>query len=557
MKKAAIFVLIAMLLTMLCPGAFAQSGIQLLDSRSVVSSGGACDVDLTVTLFLDEAAEPVFPIPAEATDVTLNGQRTGAPLSGAYKRLSLASVTGNTAGNYTFYIHYTLPGVVDLGEEGLVLTLPLLCGFEYPVEDLVFSVSFPAEVTTEPVFSSSYYQELIAAQLDVSFNGNTLNGRTGSLKDHETLSMTLPVTDEMFPQKAVTARVMGLMDLIVLAFLVLAVGYFLLTMRPRLLRRDHRSTAPDGVSAGDLQMWLTGSGVDFSLLVVTWAQLGYLRIQVDDNGRVLLHKRMDMGNERSTFENRSFRSLFGHRRIVDGTGYHYANLCRSMWSKTPRIKEIYQPLSGNPKIFRGLSLVGGMLSGVLLASALAPHSLFLKILMSLVTGVLSFCIQWGGCATPSRNKLPVWIAAGCGAVWLLLGVISNEVLLCFLMGLFQFCVGLAAVYGGRRTLLGHQTLEQIFQLRRHMRYGSEQDMAQLLKGNPNYFHELAPYALALGLDRKFARRFDRLRLQECNYLIVGNRRQMNASEWARVLRSAVDTLDAKAKRLPLERFTHR
>ena len=90
-----------------------------------------------------------------------------------------------------------------------------------------------------------------------------------------------------------------------------------------------------------------------------------------------------------------------------------------------------------------------------------------------------------------------------------------------------------------------------------MRYGSEQDMAQLLKGNPNYFHELAPYALALGLDRKFARRFDRLRLQECNYLIVGNRRQMNASEWARVLRSAVDTLDAKAKRLPLERFTHR
>ena len=557
MKKLALLLLVAALCMGLCFSAFAQSGIQTLDSRSVVSANGACSVDLTVQLCLDEAAQPVFPIPAEATEVTLNAQRASVTTSGEYKLLSLASVTGNNPGNFTFNIHYSLPGVVDPGEEGLVLTLPLLCGFAYPVEYLNFSVTLPSEVTTEPAFSSSYYQELIAAQLDVTLNGNTLSGRTSSLKDHETLSMTLPVTDKMFPQPAVTARVMGVMDLIVLAFALLGVAYFLLTMRPKLLHRELRTTAPDGVSAGDLQMWLTGSGVDFSLLVVTWAQLGYLRIQVDDNGRVLLHKRMDMGNERSRFENRCFRSLFGPRRIDDGTGYHYAHLCRTMWGKTPRIKEIYRSFSGNPKIFRGLSLISGMLSGVLLASALAPHSLFLKILLALVTAALSFGVQTGGKAMPQRNRLPVWIGAGCCGLWMLLGVASNEVLLCFLMILFQFCVGLGAAYGGRRTVLGHQAMGQIFDLRRHMMFGSEQDMAQLLKGNPNYFHELAPYALALGLDRKFARRFDRLRLQECSYLIVGNRRQMTASEWARALRSAVDTLDAKAKRLPFERFTHR
>ena len=557
MKKLALLLLVAVLCIGLCPQAFAQSGIQTLDSRSVISANGACSVDLNVTLCLDEAADPVFPIPAEATDVTLNGQRTGAATSGEYKLLPLSGITGGNAGVFTFQIRYSLPGVVDPGEEGLVLTLPLLCGFAYPVEYMNFSVTLPSEVTTEPVFSSSYYQELISAQLDVTLNGNTLSGRTSSLKDHETLSMVLPVTDEMFPQRAVTARVMGLMDLIVLAFAVLAVAYFLLTMRPKLLHREPRTTAPDGVSAGDLQMWLTGSGVDFSLLVVTWAQLGYLRIQVDDNGRVLLHKRMDMGNERSKFENRCFRSLFGHRRIVDGTGYHYAHLCRTMWGKTPGIKEVYLPFSGNPKIFRGLGLISGMLSGVLVASALAPHSVFLQVLLALVSAALSFGVQSGGKAMPQRNRLPVWIGTGCCCLWLLLGVISNEVLLCFLMILLQLCVGLGATYGGRRTLLGHQVMGQIFDLRRHINFGSEQDMVQLLKGNPNYFHELAPYAMALGLDRKFARRFDRLRLQECNYLIVGNRRQMTASEWIRALRSAVDTLDAKAKRLPLERFTHR
>ena len=555
MKKLMLLLLVAVLCVGLCPKAFAQSGIQTLDSRYTVSAKGSCSVDLTVTLLLEESAQPVFPIPAEATEISLNGQRGSVSTQGEYKLLSLSSVTGGNAGSFTFHIHYALPGIVDPGEEGMVLTLPLLCGFAYPVEALSFAVTLPGKTEQEPVFNSSYYQELIAAQLDVTVKDNTLSGRTCSLKDHETLTMILPVTEAMFPQAAVTARVMGVMDLAVLAVAILAVLYFVLTMRPRRMHMDPRTTAPDGISAGEVQMWFTGRGVDLSLLVVTWAQLGYLRLQVDDNGRVLLHKRMDMGNERSRFENRTFRSLFGHRRIVDGTGYHYAQLCRTLWSKTPRVKEIYHPRSGNPKIFRGLSLFSGLLSGALLAAAFAPHSLFLKILLALVCGVLSYGVQSWGAAIPHRHKLASWIGAGCAVIWMLLGVFSGEVVLSFLMLLFQLLTGLASVYGGRRTVLGHQTMEQILELRRHLRSASEEEIIRLHRANPDYFYEIAPYALALDVDKRFARRFNRLRLPECNYLIVGNRRQMNAAEWARALRSAVDTLDTRAKRLPLERFT--
>ena len=555
MKKLVVLLLVAVLCVGLCPGVAAQSGIQTLDSRCNVSANGSCSVDLTVTLLLEEPAQPVFPIPAEATEITLNGQRGSVSTQGEHKLLSLSSATGGSAGLFTFHIHYALPGVVDPGEEGMVLTLPLLSGFAYPVEALSFAVTLPGETDAEPVFSSSYYQELIAAQLDVTVKGNTLSGRTHSPKDHENLTMILPVQDTMFPRAAVTARVMGVMDLVVLGFALLAVIYFMLTMRPKWMHMEPRTTAPDGVTAGELQMWFTGRGVDFSLLVVHWAQLGYLRIQVDDNGRVLLHKRMEMGNERSRFENRCYRSLFGHRRIVDGTGYHYAHLCRTLWGKTPRIKEIYHRRSGNPKIFRGLSLLSGMLSGALLAAAFAPHLLFLKILLALVSGGLSFGIQAGGAAMPQRHKLAVWIGAGCGILWMLLGVFSGEVVLSFLMVLFQLLTGLLSVYGGKRTVLGHQTMQQILELRRHLRSASQEEILRLHKVNPDYFYELAPYALALCQDRRFAQRFSRLRLRECNYLIVGNRRQLTAVEWAKALRSAVDTLDARAKRLPLERFT--
>ena len=46
---------------------------------------------------------------------------------------------------------------------------------------------------------------------------------------------------------------------------------------------------------------LTFTGADLTMMVFSWAQLGYLVIHLDDNGRVMLHKRMDMGNERSSF----------------------------------------------------------------------------------------------------------------------------------------------------------------------------------------------------------------------------------------------------------------
>ena len=66
------------------------------------------------------------------------------------------------------------------------------------------------------------------------------------------------------------------------------------------------------------------------MMVFTWAQLGYLLIQTDSGGKVLLHKRMDMGNERSLFENKIFALLFGSRQAVDATGYPYAKLSRKV-----------------------------------------------------------------------------------------------------------------------------------------------------------------------------------------------------------------------------------
>lgn len=527
------------------------AGVQTLDAHCTVDSSGGCQVNLSGILHLEDTSAPVIPIPEEATDITLNGQKAPVTTQDGLKQVRLE---GAVAGPFSFRLGYRLPMTVAVEKESMMLELPLLSGFAWPVESFSFTVQLPGQITEEPVFTSSYYQELIASQLQLSVSGNTLTGTTGALKDHETLSMELPVTDAMFPQTAATARVMGVMDVVVLAAFALAVLYYILTMRPHFFRRERRATAPDGISAGDLQLWLTGQGIDLSLMVVTWAQLGYLRIQVEDSGRVLLHKRMDMGNERSVFENRCFKRLFGQRCILEGTGRHYAQLLRELNGQTPGIRDVYKPRSGNPKLFKLLCILAGGLSGVNIGAGLMPNAPVFSVFMALATAVASALVFSGGCAMPRRQKRPLAIAGGCSLVWLLLGIFSGEFAGTLIMILLQFLSGVAAAYGGRRSMLGRQAMEEILGLRRHLLWVPYPELKQLLKGNSGYFYEMAPYALALDADRIFARRFGRLRLQECSYLMTGNRRQMTAYEWAKLLRTTVEKLDAGAKQLPMDQF---
>lgn len=560
MRRIGMLLMLALCCMGLCIPGWAWSGAGQVRSETSVSKDGSCAVVVTATIHLEEAvASPVFPVPKNAENITLNGSPATVHTGASSQMVSLKDVTGGSAGEWSIVIRYDLPSLVtSTKEEGLVLTLPILSGFSYPVEKLTFSVTLPGDVPGRPSFTSAYHQADIQSLLAVTVSGRTIAGQAlEPLKDHESLTMTLPVDGKMFPETAHTAQVLGLLDLAIGVVALVAVGYYLLTLRPVLPKRPLQATVPDGLSAGDMPLWLTGRGMDLSMLVVTWAELGYIRIQVEDRGRVLLHKRMEMGNERSIFENRCYRDLFGRRSVVDGTGQHYAQLVRTVAKKSPQAKEIYCPESGNVKVFWALCDVAAILSGISMAGALAAYSTVLQAFLAILIGTMALLIQSGGRCLLLRKRRSLWIALGCAGLWLILGLWSGAWGAAVLMVAFQFFAGFAGAYGGKRTELGQQALEQILGLRRFMRIASKSELQRLLRYDSVYFYEVAPYALALGVDKPFAKRFGRLRLPECTYLTGPVQGQMTAVEWAKFLRTTVDKLDARASRLPLERLMGR
>ena len=82
------------------------------------------------------------------------------------------------------------------------LTVPLLSGFEYPVEAMNFTITMPSNcVGLSPSFTSIYRQESIESDLKIlPITGSQIIGSTKAvMNDREGVTMTMVVPDKMFP----------------------------------------------------------------------------------------------------------------------------------------------------------------------------------------------------------------------------------------------------------------------------------------------------------------------------------------------------------------------
>lgn len=558
MRRILIALVCCLLLTM---AASAASHVSDLQSTTTVSSDGTCRVTVTVVLQLEEVPGTLyFPLPEQARDVTLNGTITRTSLSGGRRNLNLSGIIYGS-GIHTFTVQYYLPDSVTDSENSLTLSLDLLSGFAYPVEKMSFSVMLPGAVSQEPRFTSSYLQQSVSGIMTWSSENGVITGTVQDrLQDRETLTMTLPVTEDLFPQslakRLALDYTMAGMGIFTLATLL----YWVWTMRCPPARRSRRTQPPAGITAGELGLCLTDQGIDFTMMVLSWAQMGYLLLQPDDNGRVLLHKRMDMGNERSEFEVRYFKALFGKRRTVDGTGYRYAQLCIQAGAARPDRRSRFRATSGNSRLLRLLSLLVNVFGAVCLASTFTADTVSLVLLCVLFIPLGTFSawlLQAGLLRLHLRNKLSLWLGCLLTAVWFVVCILAGRWDIGLWTLILQIFTGLAAGYSGKRTVLGRQLVSEILGLRQYLRHISDAQLQQIVLHNPGYYYQLAPYALALGIDRAFTRHWGGRHLPECSYLTTGMDGHMTAREWNRLLRDTVNALDALHKRLPLDRLLGR
>ena len=156
-------------LIIICTSAISVSAANAVSGGTmevIVASDGSCQVMLDLTLQLDGNDDDlIFPIPDSARNITVNGNAASSSRDGNVRNVKLSSVLGSVSGNFSLRIQYTLPNVVAFDEEGrLFLTLPMLSGFNHPIEALEFSI-FPSLLLITTLFRISLNISSIALML--------------------------------------------------------------------------------------------------------------------------------------------------------------------------------------------------------------------------------------------------------------------------------------------------------------------------------------------------------------------------------------------------------
>lgn len=550
----------------------AVSAATRLDYTATINVDGDAMVSLTLNLHLEAMDQNlVFPLPGTASNITVNGASPATSRSGSLTLVSLARVTGGQPGDYVITISYNLPKVVTVAmkadpvnknkqvvdKNNLSLQLPILSGFSYPISAMTYTITLPGEFPSTPDFYSTYQQNGLASELNLLFNGNMLTGTSKSgFNDHESVSMSMTLSPEMFPGVSTYQR-SGNPELVPMGILAgVALLYWLLFLRTFPAKRESCTMPPEGITAGELGCRLFLTGADLTTMVLCWAQLGYILIQVDGR-RVLLHKRMDMGNERSLFEVRTFRSLFGERRVVDASSLAYAKTLRKAKSMIPGENTICRSTERKRNIYRYLLCGSQVFCGICMAMNMTSI-LALQILLSLLFGALAVVTAWQlhkvAYCTIGREKTGL-IAAGVSlALWLIIGLIAKVVWIPLAECAGQILLGFPAAWGGRRSETNRHEVAQLRGLKHYLSHMPAQDVQRLLASDSAYYFRMAPYAMALGVLHPFTQAFGKRRLPQCPYIVTRVHGSRKAEDWETLYKDLTARMDARARRMELDKW---
>lgn len=548
-----------LLIFALAGNVYAATGASNMSANASVSSDGSCMVNLSLTLHMDAPVSKLyFPIPADASGVRVNGSRVLTSKQGDALTVNLSRFVKNITGDVTVNLQYDLYGLVhETDIATLELQLPLLSGFEYPIENLSFTVTMPGQVETLPAFTSGYHQSSIEQHLSCAVEGASITGTSlKAMKDHETLVMTVPVDEEVFGRVVVGTQSTLTAQIGMLACAILALLYWLLTLRA-FPTRQRCTELPDGFHAGQLGCILGSGGMDLTAAVLTWAQLGYILIQPDKRGKVLLHKRMDMGNERSDAEVRCFQKLFGSRTTVDASTARYAQLRIDLAAKPAGVQELLHRRSGNPLVFRviccGIGLFGGGGIGSLLGSGAALQWLliFLMAALGAVSGWLILPWTDSGLLS-SKRQLAMGLLTS--LAWVMLSLSAGNISLGLWMALGLLVAGVLFGWSGRRTEFGKYIRAQVLGLRHYLKGGDREQLKRAVSTDPDHYFRMAPYAIALGVGKAFAKAVGREKLERCPYLMLRSDSAMSAAGWNSLLEKTVRDMDARSQNLRFEKL---
>lgn len=418
--------------------------------------------------------------------------------------------------------------------------------WEVPIGKFTFSITFPSPISADSISLTRGFWGSTTAQglgWQLSDDGTVLTGESTRLEPGEAITVRVELPEGYFVARKDWQAVYRIVFLILSIVLVALAWYFWYAYgRDKDLIIVPRFEAPEGMSPLDVGYIIDESldPRDVTSMIFYWADKGCLTI-VEDGKKFSFIKGHDPKNA-SRHEMQIFNAFFssGTNGVVKTTDLEgrffqaYQKLKKTVDSHYRGERALASTRSRNkaalttlfmlvPAIGYALILTGNYLGpGTLVLAAVA---IGVSIPLLLITHVMMRSWHIRKAVGKLFWPLVFLFVLVFGWVFLIVtGWIVDSPMDDILFGatlvmLSNAPLGFLAIVTKQRSDYGRQRLEEVLGFRDFIEKVEIDELKRMIDSDPNYYYHMLSFAIVLGLEKKWAKKFDSITLEPPNWYV--------------------------------------
>ncbi|MCK9547332.1 MAG: DUF2207 domain-containing protein [Sphaerochaeta sp.] len=432
-------------------------------------------------------------------------------------------------------------------------------GWQAPIKEFVFAVTFPKAVDPSMVFltGGAYGSTSQRGEYSISDDGRTITGAAQNLSSGEAVTLRVQMEEGYFSEVVpfVDRTIPFSIAALIGAAAMVAHALLLFTRygREEVFVPVVRYDAPSGLSP--LEVGYLADGVvdnkDLTSMLFHWADGGYLTIEEQGKKQFLFTKERDLKTAKA-HERKLFEDFFA---AGDGTTVTLKQLEKGTFAEAmTKVKDLVRAyFKGERRLTdpvaerkRTFALLYGAISAIVLAVASTIVEAEGELVLLAGIGLFSFGVAllfahritqtW---LVGSKFKRFIkYVAIGILLVFLLVialtihaGLLERGPLYSLIMALAQvgapFLLGVLTIVTAKRSAYAQQQLEEIAGYMEFIKAVEKPRLKLMVETDPQLFYHVLGYAIVLGLESVWAKKFKGIAIEQASWYI-GSRPAANA-----------------------------
>ena len=581
MRKIALPLLLLFCSTLL----FGASGysVESLESNIVVGEKGEWDVAETVVMNFNQPLHGFYrhlPYDYGKIKVRISKIKASDTLvvnhGSDYVTLRLGdsdrTVTGRQA--YSISYRYDIGGDGNTDYDEFYYNL-VGDGWEVPIEEYFFTITFPKPINKEKIsFTTGKWGSASSEGVEWSLSGDglTLSGRIAPIGVNEALTVRVEMEEGYFKARFNYEGVFRL-----LYWVLMTLTIILAFMIWRRYGKDDdliivpQFDPPEGMSPLDVGYLIDGSldSHDVTAMLFYWADKGCLTI-VEEGKEVSFIRGWDPVGA-SPHEMKLYTDFFSYGKggvvkVKDLEG----KFVESYKKIAEQVKKYYtkERALESPESLKMKKVILLLLAIPALGYALSFNGNFIDMgtvyffFISLISGVIFYIslLRIDGLWYIMKRGKRVLKIVALAIVALLASIVllysvggeitHGELALIILTLVGNFSLALLAVITKQRSPFGQRRLELILGLRDFINKVEIDQLNRMIKDDPQFYYRVLSFAIALRLEKKWAKKFESITLEPPTWYVGSSRATWNAIAVNSILSRTTSTMGSVYKHIP-------